>query len=82
MGTIIALLAIPLGCLMVIKTEWLIRNFGSSAWAEHYLGTSGGTRLMYKLLGIIFIILALMSLTGLLGGFILSIFGPLFRLPT
>lgn len=71
-------LAILAGIVLVIKTEWFIQNFGSSAWAEAKLGTSGGTRLMYKLIGIALIFGAFLGTTGLLGKIILSFFGPLF----
>lgn len=72
--------AIIVGIFMVIKTEWFVRNFGSSSWAEEHLGSSGGTRLMYKFIGIIFIILSMMAMTGMLGDVILSVFGRLFGL--
>lgn len=79
MGTyIIALLAIVVGCFLIIKTEWFIENFGTNAWAEEHMGTSGGSRLMYKLIGLAMIILAMMGATGLLGTVILNIFGGLF----
>lgn len=68
------------GIFMVVKTEWFLNNFGASSWAEQHLGSSGGTRLMYKLIGIIMIVLAMMGMTGMLGNVILSIFGRLFGL--
>ena len=72
--------AIVVGIFLVIKTEWFVQNFGASTWAEEHLGTSGGTRLMYKLIGIIMIVLAMMGMTGMLGSVILSVFGRLFGL--
>ncbi len=75
---IIALIAIAIGTLLIIKTQWFIENFGSNAWAEEHLGTSGGTRLMYKLIGLAIIIIAMMGVTGLLGNFIMATFGKLF----
>ncbi len=76
----IGISAIIVGVLMILKTEWFVRSFGASAWAEQHLGTSGGTRLMYKLIGLAFIILAMMGMTGMLGTVILSVFGRLFGL--
>ncbi len=76
----LGLLAIALGIVLVIKTEWFVSNFGSIGWAERYLGTEGGTRLAYKLIGIAMIILALLGVTGALGGIIIGIFGGLFGL--
>ena len=71
-------LGIVFGTLLVIKTEWFVQNFGSNAWAEEHLGTSGGTRIMYKFIGIAAVIIAMMAMTGLLGPAVLSIFGGLF----
>ena len=76
MKYIIAILAITVGIFLVIKTEWFIENFGRSAWAEEKLG--GGTRLLYKLIGIAVIILKLMVLTGGFERIFLNIFGGLF----
>lgn len=76
----VALLAVAVGCTMVIKTEWWLENFGRSDWAEEKLG-GGGTRLMYKLLGLLAIILAVLGVTGALGEIIISVFGSLFGGP-
>lgn len=78
MTYVFGILGIGIGVLFVLKTEWFVENFGSNAWAEQHLGSEGGTRLMYKLLGILFIFIAMMAMTGLLGPFIISIFGRLF----
>lgn len=74
----VGILAIVVGAILVIKTEWFVQNFGTSSWAEAHLGSSGGTRLLYKLIGIAMIVLSLMGMTGLLGEVILGIFGRLF----
>ncbi|OGH78719.1 MAG: hypothetical protein A2983_04435 [Candidatus Magasanikbacteria bacterium RIFCSPLOWO2_01_FULL_40_15] len=65
---------------MVIKTEWFLENFGHSDWAEEKLG-GGGSRLMYKLIGLAGIILAILAVTGALGEITISIFGSLFGQP-
>jgi hypothetical protein len=75
---IIGLIAIVVGIILILKTEWFVENFGSIAWAEEHLGTEGGTRIMYKLIGLSMIILSVMGMTGLLGEIIIGIFGPLF----
>lgn len=80
MKYIIGILAMALGVVMVIKTEWFIQNLGSNAWAEQHLGSEGGSRLMYKLIGIGFFVVALLGMTGLLGNIILGVFGGLFGL--
>jgi len=65
MGQIILGIAIATGgAMMVIKTEWLINNFGRIAWFEEKLGSEGGSRLGYKLLGIAALALGIIVLTG------------------
>lgn len=78
MKYIVGILAIVFGTFMVIKTEWFLENFGTNAWAEQHLGSDGGSRLMYKLIGLAIIIIAMLGMTGLLGGIIMSIFSSLF----
>lgn len=70
--------AIVVGSIMVIKSEWFLQNFGSIAWAEQHLGTEGGTRLAYKLMGIILIVGSLMIATGVMQNLFLSLFAPMF----
>ncbi|OGH64679.1 MAG: hypothetical protein A2821_04480 [Candidatus Magasanikbacteria bacterium RIFCSPHIGHO2_01_FULL_41_23] len=76
----VATIVVVIGCLMVIKTEWFLENFGHSDWAEEKLG-GGGSRLMYKLIGLAGIILAILAVTGALGEITISIFGSLFGQP-
>ena len=76
MKYLIGILAIALGIVLVIKTPWFVENFGTSAWAEEHLG--GGTYTFYKLFGVFIIIIAMLGMTGFLGGIILGIFGRLF----
>ena len=78
MKYLVASLAIAVGAILVIKTEWFIQNFGTSSWAEEHMGTSGGTRLFYKLVGIVIILIAFLGISGLLGDMVLGFFGNLF----
>jgi hypothetical protein len=73
-------LLIAFGVFMVIKTEWFVENFGHNAWAEENLGGSGGTRLVYKLCGILLIFGTMMWVTGMLGPLVISTIGSLFGL--
>ncbi len=75
----VALMAI--GTVFVIKSEWLLRNFGTVAWAEEHLGFEGGSRLFYKLLGVLVAIIGILMATGLLGGLLLATVGRLFLPP-
>lgn len=78
MKYVLALLGVAFGAFMVIKTEWLIQNIGTSEWAESKMGTSGGSRLFYKLIGLAIIFISMMGLTGQLGGFLMGTVGKLF----
>jgi hypothetical protein len=52
--------------------------FGSIAWAEEHLGSSGGSRLMYKLVGIVFIFIGFLLITGQFTGFLGATLGRIF----
>ena len=66
-----------LGPILVIKAEWFLENFGRIEWAEVHLGSEGGTRLFYKLLGLLFIFLGLTMIFGLFGGIAMWALSPL-----
>ena len=74
---IIGIIAALAGVGMVLKTEWLIQNIGSSAWAEAKMGTSGGSRMFYKLIGIGLIFIGFMLITNLFQGFLEGTVGKL-----
>lgn len=76
---IIGGLGVALGFYMVTKTEWWLNTFGRIHWAEKHLTTSGGSRIMYKIIGIIFILLSFTYITGLWGPFIRWVLSPLLR---
>lgn len=78
-GQIVAgILIVIVGYFLVAKSEWLLNNFGRIAWFEQHLGIEGGTRLFYKLLGILIIVMGFMYATGMLQALIKKFFGPLF----
>jgi len=78
MGQIILGIIITVaGVGMVIKTEWLMENFGRMAWFEEKLGTEGGSRLGYKLIGILAIFIGIVVLTGSGPDFMRWLVGPL-----
>ncbi len=64
---------------MTIKAHWMYENFGAVAFAEKYLGSSGGTRLFYKLIGIFFIFIGFLAVFNLYGDFMAWILSPLLR---
>ena len=65
------------GAFVVIKSEWLLNNFGRIAWFEEKLGSDGGSRLGYKLIGVIILILGIIMMTGSGNNFMAWILSPL-----
>ncbi len=76
---IIGILILGGGVFMIMKTEWIINNFGRIAWFEEKLGTEGGTRLGYKLIGLTTVILGIIVMTGSGPDFVRWLFAPLIK---
>ena len=66
------------GALIVIKSEKLFNALGPVQWAEQKLGTEGGSRLFYKLVGLGIILISFFYMSGILQSIGISIFGRLF----
>lgn len=79
MSIFIGLLMVAAGVVLVVKTEWFLNNFGRIAWFEDKFGTEGGSRLGYKLVGIIFLFLGIVVMTGSGGDFGRWLLGPLLK---
>ena len=73
-GTILT----AVGIFFVLKTEWFLENFGTINWAEENMGSSGGSRLAYKLIGIALVFFGFLLITGMMGGFLMGTIGKLF----
>ncbi len=70
----ISLIVIAVGAILVIKSDWFVANFGTIGWAEAHLGSEGGTRAFYKILGVLIIIGTFVALTGALGAALRGVF--------
>ncbi|MDP3986366.1 MAG: hypothetical protein Q8P77_02975 [Candidatus Veblenbacteria bacterium] len=79
MGIIVGLIMVGAGFLITWKSEWIVTNFGKLPWAEQHLQSEGGTRLFYKLLGILLIMLGFLTMTGLLKNIGLTVLPRFFR---
>jgi len=75
---ILGLVLAAIGGLMTIKANALYEGLGPIPWAEQHLGSEGGSRLMYKLLGIGLTVIGFLIMTGLLQNAILAIFSRIF----
>ncbi len=76
---LIGLLLTVGGAFCVIKTEWLVNNFGRIAWFEEKLGTDGGSRLGYKLVGIVLLFVGVIVMTGSGNDFMSWILSPFLK---
>ncbi len=80
MGPIILGIIITVGgVFMIMRTEWLINNFGRMAWFEEKLGSEGGTRLGYKLIGVVAIVVGIIVMTGSGSELMRWLLGPLMK---
>ena len=71
----VSLIIIAVGCLMVIKTQWIYEFTGPIDWAEQH----GGTHAFIKLLGVALILGTFLGVTGVLGNWLTGFFGGLGR---
>jgi len=78
MRIIFGLLLAFVGVAVVIYTQWNIENIGTNAWAEAKFGTAGGSRMMYKLIGLGLIFIGFLLVTNLFGGFLFATVGKIF----
>ena len=77
---ILGLMIVAVGALITIKSEWFYTNFGSIPSADKYLGTEGGSRLAYKLIGIGIASLGFLIMTNLIAGILESLAKNVFRI--
>lgn len=75
---LIMLLGIAIGFTMVWKTQKWLDVFGHIGALEQKLGTIGGTRTFYKLLGIVIAVGSVLYVTGGLQVILVAVFGGLF----
>ena len=68
------------GFMMIYKSEWLLRNFGRIGFFEKHLGTAGGSRLGYKIIGILVVAVGFMMFSGMISGFMEWVLSPLINL--
>lgn len=72
---LIGVVIVAAGGFFVVKTEMVLGFFGSFDWAERHLG---GSRLFYKLLGILLIVIGLIVATDMWDAFLNATLGSIF----
>jgi hypothetical protein len=76
---ILGIIIAAIGFLITWKSEWLLNNFGRISFAEKHLHSEGGSRLMYKLIGILVIIIGLLYATDLTDNLIAIVVNTVFN---
>lgn len=79
MNILIGLVLLAIGIAIVIKSESMLSAFGRMEFFEKYLGSDGGSRLGYKLIGLLIIFIGILTATNLIGAFLGWILSPLTR---
>ena len=77
MHILIGLIIFAIGVFMVIKSEAMLNSFGRIEFFEKHLGTEGGSRLGYKLIGILAIFIGFLVLTNMINDFLGWLLSPL-----
>jgi len=77
MHIILGFIIIAAGAMIVIKSEQVLNAFGRIAFFEKYLGTEGGSRLGYKLTGMLVVFFGILILTNMYVSFMEWMVSPL-----
>ncbi|MDD5110438.1 MAG: hypothetical protein PHI63_04455 [Patescibacteria group bacterium] len=82
---LLGLAMVAIGGVITVYANKFYEALGPMAWAEEHLGTEGGTRLMYKLIGIGLCVIGFMvmtnMLTDLLVGLVRTLFPQMIKAP-
>ena len=79
MNILAGFVILVIGAFLVIKSEAMLSSFGRIEFFERHLGTEGGSRLGYKLIGILVIFIGILIMTNMIGGFLEWILSPILR---
>ena len=80
MNIIIGLIGMLAGALITIYSEKMLNAFGRIPVFEKYLGNEGGSRLGYKIIGMLIFFIFVLVLTGSYKGFMLWVLSPIMGL--
>lgn len=71
---------VALGLALTLRTFWFIDFLGPVDWLEYKIGP-GGTRLAYKILGTVIVVIGFLVMTNLWGRFLNASLGSLIPAP-
>ena len=77
MQIILGILITLAGAIFIAKTEWFLENFGRIGWFDEKLGSEGGSRLGYKIIGILLLFIGIVMMTGSGDAFFSWVLSPL-----
>ena len=77
MNIILGIILMVIGALITIYSEKILNAFGRIPFFEKYLGTEGGSRLGYKLIGVFVFFIGALVMTNMIQGFVMWILSPL-----
>ena len=79
MYILVGLVILIIGAFIVIKSEAMLNAFGRIEFFERQLGSEGGSRLGYKLVGLLVIFIGMLIMTNMIGGFLEWVLAPILR---
>ena len=79
MFIIIGVIILAIGVFMVIKSEAMLNAFGRIEFFERHLSSDGGSRLGYKIIGLMAIFIGFLIMTNLIAGFMTWLLAPLLK---
>ncbi len=79
MKFLIGFIMLIVGAFMTAKASKFLAFFGRIEFFETKLGTAGGSRLGYQLIGLGLIFLGILMMTGMINGFLGWILSPLLK---
>ena len=79
MNILVGVIIIIIGAFIVIKSESMLNIFGRIEFFERKLGSEGGSRLGYKLVGILAVFIGILIMTNMIGGFLEWALSPILQ---
>ena len=77
MNIILGIILMAIGVMITIYSEKILNAFGRIPFFEKHLGTEGGSRLGYKLIGIFLFFIGVLVMTNMIQGFVMWVLSPL-----